>query len=314
MKNRRQLRLGTRGSPLALWQARWIAERLQETTQRSVELHVVKTVAEKFPERSLTAMGVGVFTRELDDVLLRGEIDLAVHSLKDVPSELHPQLTIAAVPLRASAWDAWISADGVKFGALPPGSRIGTASPRRQAQLLAYRRDLEFTPLRGNIDTRLEKMRQLGLGGIVLAQAGLERLGRGDLITEALELEYLVPAVAQGALAVMTRLDNLSLREELCALEDVQSRTCVDCERSFLQRLRGGCQVPAGAYARYVDGGRVHIVGALATTDGRTCLRDELEGASADAAALGALLAQRLIGAGGEAILAELRGGGAVES
>ena len=308
-----QLRLGTRGSPLARWQARWVAEKIASGGRREVELEIVKTAAEQFPETALskigalTKMGVGIFTAELDRALLEKRIDLAVHSLKDVPSALHPELSIAAVPERESPWDAFISRDGTRFEDLPEASRIGTSSPRRQAQLLWRRPDLEMVPLRGNVATRLSKVEERKLAGTVLAHAGLIRLGLEDQVTHLLEAEVLVPAVAQGALGVVTRAADDDVRGILSALDHRESRLCVEAERAYLRRLRGGCQVPAGALAEYDAGGdHLRLVAALAAPDGSRCIRGERTGPATEAEALGRDLAEELLGRGGDEILAAM--------
>lgn len=304
----RQLRLGTRGSPLALWQARWVAERVEAAGSCAVALEIVKTTADQFPEKALTQMGVGIFTAELDRALLERRIDFAVHSLKDVPSTLHPELAIAAVPERESPWDALISRDGTRLDDLPRGARLGTSSPRRQAQLRWRRPDLEMVPLRGNVQTRLRKVEEEGLAGTVLAHAGLRRLGKEDLITHLLESDVLVPAVAQGALGVVTRADDDETREILSTLEHRVSRVRVEAERGYLRRLRGGCQVPAGALAEHdATSDQLHLVAVLAAPDGSRCLRGERRGPASEAEQLGDSLAEELLAQGGQEILAEMK-------
>ena len=304
-----QLRLGTRGSPLALWQARWVAERVEAAGSCEVALEIVKTTAEQFPEKALTQMGIGIFTAELDNALLERRIDFAVHSLKDVPSTLHPELAIAAVPERESPWDAFVSRDGTRLEDLPRGARLGTSSPRRQAQLRWRRPDLEMVPLRGNVQTRLRKVEEEGLAGTVLAHAGLRRLGQEDVITHLLKTDVLVPAVAQGALGVVTRADDDDTREILSVLEHRESRVRVEAERGYLRRLRGGCQVPAGALAEHDSGGdQLHLVAVLAAPDGSRCLRGERRGPASEAETLGESLADELLAQGGQEILAEMTG------
>ncbi|MCH2374242.1 MAG: hydroxymethylbilane synthase [Planctomycetes bacterium] len=304
----RTLRLGTRGSPLARWQAEWIAERLRSEAGCDVELLVVKTTAEKFPEQHLASMGSGIFTKELDDALLKGNIDLAVHSLKDVPSQHHEDLHIAAVPERESPWDAFISRDGVKIEQIPKGATIGTSSPRRQAQLLAHRADLKVVPLRGNVQTRLRRVSELGLAGTILAHAGLKRLGREELISELFDSTVLVPAVAQGALAVMTRIDDTPVLNAVRPLDHAPSRIRISAERAYLRRLRGGCQVPAGALAEFDDqSGVLKLVGALAAPDGSRCLRGTHTGDAKSAEEIGTKLAGELLDQGGEEIITAMR-------
>ena len=313
-------KIGTRGSPLALWQAEWVGAALRSLhPDLAWEVVKIRTLAEKFPEREAAEIGIGIFTRELDEALLRGEIDLAVHSLKDVPTEVSSELVIAAVPERESPLDAFLSRDGTPLDELPRGAQIGTGSPRRRAQLLHRRPDLKVVPLRGNVQTRLRKMKELGLSGTILAHAGLKRLSEEGQITEVLSAAVLVPAVAQGALGIMARLDATEIRQALQALEHPPTRLRVLAERSFLRALRGGCLVPAGALA-WIDRdsksgplspeGRVErlkIVGLVAAPDGSACVRREISGSLKEAESLGTRLAQEVLDGGGAKILGSLR-------
>jgi hydroxymethylbilane synthase len=303
------LRLGTRGSPLALWQAKWVQDTLRETQpERPVEVVIVKTQAEKFPERDLPEIGVGVFTKELDDALERGDIDCAVHSLKDVPSELDPALRLVAVPARESPLDAFVSSDGTLLANLPKGAALGTGSPRRKAQLLAYRPDLRIVPLRGNVGTRLRKMKEQGLAGTILAHAGLRRLAQEDAITELLSPDVVLPAVSQGALAIVARKIDTETHALLATLDHPPSHGRVLAERGFLRTLRGGCQVPAGALATIeADGTSLRIQAVLAATDGSRLLKGEQRGHIDKGAALGASLGTELLEGGGEDILRVVR-------
>lgn len=302
------LRIGTRGSPLALWQADWTAHELRvRSPGRQVEIVKIRTLAEKFPDRAVAEIGVGIFTKELDEALLRGEVDLAVHSLKDVPSELHPELALAAVPERESPFDAWISAGGSPFASLPPGAKVGTGSPRRKAQLLRRRPDLEVVPLRGNVATRLRKIEEQGLAGTVLAHAGLRRLGEAGRITEILGVDLLVPAVSQGALGLVCLQTRADLREILAPLEHTPTRASVTAERAFLRRLRGGCQVPAGALATVETDGRLRLVAVIASPDGSRLVRGERSAALPAAESLGNELAAQLLEEGGAEILGKVR-------
>lgn len=316
----RPLRLGTRGSPLALWQARWAAQALDASGENGpVEVVVVRTQAEKFPDRELPEIGIGVFTRELDDALLRGDIDLAVHSLKDVPSELSPGLALVAVPERESPFDTFVSADGTPLAMLPTGARIGTGSPRRKALLLAYRDDLEVVPLRGNVGTRLRKIEAEGLAGTILAHAGLKRMGQEARITEILQAEILVPAVAQGALGIVARSDDDTTRARLAVLDHSPSHLRVLAERGFLRRLRGGCQVPAGALATLdpekpeptqEKNAQLRLQAVLAAPDGTTCVREVQIGGATAGEELGLRTAELLLDNGGREILHQLREAG----
>lgn len=302
----RTLRIGTRGSPLALWQARYVRDALLGLRDDlCFEIVEVKTLAERFPEREAAEIGTGIFTRELDDALMAGDVDFAVHSLKDVPSEIPEALVIAAVPERESPLDAFISADGTRLEDLPPGAGIGTGSPRRKAQILHRRPDCVVVPLRGNVATRVEKMRARGLHGIVLAHAGLKRLGEERLITELIPPRVLVPAVSQGALGLVARRRDAETLRALRALEHEPSRRRATAERGFLRRLRGGCHVPAGALAT-IEGDEISIAGVVAAPDGSSCVRGEVAGPVEDAEELGRLLADEILERGGATILREM--------
>lgn len=303
------LKLGTRGSPLALWQARWAAGVLRAAhAGLEVELVKIRTEAEKFPERAIAEIGSGVFTREIDEALLRGDIDLAVHSLKDVPTDLPPGIVIAAVPERESPLDAFISMDGIPLLELGRGARIGTGSPRRRSQILHRRPDLEVVPLRGNVETRIARARELGLAGTILAHAGLKRLGKESLITHLIEPDVLLPAVGQGAIAISARAEDEAILGLLSMLEHGPSRAAVTAERGFLRTLRGGCLVPAGALAT-LAGETLRIAGAIGSLDGRSLAQAEVLGGRDEAEALGERLAARVLAAGGGEILRALRGG-----
>jgi hydroxymethylbilane synthase len=305
------VKLGTRGSPLALWQAERVRALLVALHPGlEVEVVAIRTRAERFPERAIAEIGTGVFSRELDEALTSGAIDLAVHSLKDLPSAENPELSIAAVPERESPLDAWVSRDGARLDELPAGARVATGSPRRRAQLLARRPDLEVVPIRGNVDTRLRKLGEEGLAATVLAHAGLKRLGREDAITELLPPELMVPAVGQGALAVVVRRGDAAVEARVAPLDHGPSRQRVAAERSFLRKLRGGCQAPAGALATLAGEGsdaELTLDAVLATPDGATCLRARERAPARHAEEIGERAAAELLAGGGEAILAGIR-------
>jgi hydroxymethylbilane synthase len=303
------LKLGTRGSPLALRQARSVAEALR-AAHPAVEIEVVtiRTQAEKFPEKAVAEIGSGVFTKEIDDALLRGDVDLSVHSLKDVPTDLPAGIAIAAVPPRESPLDAFISVDGTRLLDLPRGARIGTGSPRRRSQILHRRPDLEVVPIRGNVETRIARARELGLAGTILAHAGLARLGKEGVITHVIEPDVLLPAVGQGALAIAARADDARVLALVSALEHAPTRAAVTAERAFLRALRGGCLVPAGALA-IAGGDAIRISGAVASADGRALVRADVEGTRDAPEAAGARLADRVLAEGGGDILRAFREG-----
>jgi hydroxymethylbilane synthase len=296
------LKIGSRGSALALAQADWVKRKLEETGLK-VEITVIKTSGDRFVDRTIQSLGgKGIFTKEIEDALLSGEIDLAVHSMKDLPTELPKGLAIAAVPQREDARDVLVSRKNIPLKNLPPGAQLATGSLRRKSQILNYRSNLSVVPIRGNVDTRLQKLFEQGLDGIVLAAAGLKRLGREDRITEYLTPDICLSAVAQGALAIETRDDGPS-RQSVAILHHVPSFTEVTAERAFLRKLGGGCHVPVAARA-FMDGELLNIMGMVAEPDGRRLCRDRIAGPKDQAVALGTELAERLIQAGAGRMLA----------
>ncbi len=310
----RSIRIGSRGSPLALWQAHSVRDHLSAAEPGlEVSIEIIRTAAEKFPETSPQAIGVGIFTREIDEELLSRRIDLAVHSLKDIPSELHPELTIACVPRRESPLDAFVGVGETRIlslANLPPGARVGTGSPRRKAQLLHLRPDLEIVPLRGNVDTRLRKARERNLAGTILAHAGLKRLGREEVIHHLISTDWLTPAVGQGALAIASRADREEMVQLARHLEHPNSRFRITAERAFLKRLRGGCQVPAGALAEILEKSgqpMLRLQGVLAMPDGSRCIRGRRWGKMEEAEEIGRSLADELMEQGGKEVLEAVR-------
>ena len=296
------LKIGSRGSALALAQADWVKRKLEESGLK-VEITVIKTSGDRFVDRTIQSLGgKGIFTKEIEDALLSGEIDLAVHSMKDLPTELPKGLAIAAVPQREDARDVLVSRENIPLKNLPPGAHLATGSLRRKAQILNYRSDLTMIPIRGNVDTRLQKLFEQELDGIVLAAAGLKRLGREDRVTEYLTPDICLSAVAQGALAIETRDDGPS-RQSVAFLHHAPSFTEVTAERAFLRKLGGGCHVPVAARA-LMDGELLNIMGMVAEPDGRRLCRDRIAGPKDQAVALGTELAERLIEAGAGGMLA----------
>ena len=295
-------RIGSRGSALALAQADWVKRKLDQTGLK-VEITVIKTSGDRFVDRTVQSLGgKGIFTKEIEDALLSGTIDLAVHSMKDLPTEVPKGLAIAAVPQREDARDVLVSRENIPLKDLPKGAQVATGSLRRRSQILNYRSDLTMIPIRGNVDTRLQKLFDQGLDAIVLAAAGLTRLGKEDRITEYLTTDICLSAVAQGALAVETRDDGPSV-QSVAFLHHDPSFTEVTAERAFLRKLGGGCHVPVAARAS-IEGELLNIVGMVAEPDGRRLCRDRIAGPKEHAAALGTELAERLIRAGAGAMLA----------
>jgi len=303
----RNLRIGTRGSALALAQANWVKSEIERCCPAAtVSLHIIKTSGDRFVEASLQAIGgKGVFTKEIEEALLEDKIDLAVHSMKDLPTELAPALAVIAVPEREDPRDVLVSRSGARLNELPAGARIATGSLRRKAQLLHHRSDLSIMPIRGNIDTRLKKLEAGEVDALVMAAAGLKRIKREDRICEFLPQEICVSAVAQGALAIEAR-DDQSLREELAFLHDEPTYLEVQAERGLLGRLGGGCYVPVGARAQ-VFGELMEINAIVADPGGGELCRAELAGLAVKAEELGKELADRLLNQGAQKILARVR-------
>jgi hydroxymethylbilane synthase len=301
------LRIATRGSALALWQANYIRERLAQLHGIESELVRIRTSGDKF-QRSSTAelsdQGVtkGIFIKELEEALLAGTADLAVHSMKDVPTENPGGLTFPAITKREDVRDCLISRDGAKLGDLASGARVGTGSLRRQAQLRHLRPDLELLDLRGNVDTRLKKVAAGEFDAIILATAGINRLGARDRITEILPSGMMLPAVGQGALGIEIRANDRDTLKLVAALDDPESHAAVTAERALLHELEGGCQVPLGAWARR-ENGELRLEAGVFSVDGKEFVRKELRGREEQAEDLGVRLGQILIEAGADRIL-----------
>lgn len=268
------VKIGTRKSRLATWQAEHIGQMLaQRWPDLQYRLELFDTTGDRIPDQPLPEIGgKGLFTQELEDALQRGDIHLVVHSLKDLPVEESPGLAMAAIPPRESAGDVLVSGRGYTLETLPKGARVGTSSLRRSAQLLHRRPDLEIRPLRGNIDTRIRKAYQGEYDAIVLAAAGVNRLGLQAQVTEELSLQVMLPAPGQGALAVQCRSDNAALLSLIQAIDHAETRAAVLAERAFLQGLGGGCSAPVAAYG-FVEAGLLHLEGLVASRDGREIIR-----------------------------------------
>ena len=305
---RTRVRIGTRGSQLALWQAGWVKEALEKSDPDvSVELIVIKTKGDKILDVPLAMVGgKGLFVKEIEEALLDGRIDMAVHSMKDMPAELPPGLSIGAVPQRENPLDVLITKSAKSLAALPEGARVGTSSLRRKAQLQHQRPDLQIEPLRGNLDTRLRKLAESELAAIVLAAAGVHRLGLAEKIATYLPTEIMLPAVGQGALCIEQRDGDPTITPLLKALDHGETRAAVTAERAFLHRLEGSCQVPVAAYAQLDEQG-LTLEGRVADTEGRRMIAGDIQGAPKDAPALGRRLAENLLGRGADQILEELK-------
>lgn len=290
-------------------QSEWVRTRLQELDPDiAISLQRIHTSGDKILDVPLAKVGgKGLFVKEIEDALLRGEIDLAVHSMKDVPTVLPAALDILCVPMREDPRDALISREGLRFTDLQPGARIGTSSLRRQAQLLYRRPDLTIDMLRGNLDTRLRKLREGQFEAIVLAAAGLRRLGWSEQITEYLEPDISLPAIGQGALAIEGRRDDEQVRVLVNMMNHAPTWTTVRAERALLHRLEGGCQVPIAAHA-VLNGDALRLDGLIAGVDGMRVVRDHVEGPASQPDALGVRLAERLLAQGGAVILKEIYG------
>jgi hydroxymethylbilane synthase len=297
------LRIGTRGSALALWQARSIARSLFETTGSEPEIVIIKTSGDNFQQTSFSQIGTkGVFIKELEDAMLEGRIDLAVHSMKDVPTELPEALTIAAIGKREDVRDALLSSPGATLESLPKGARIGTSSLRRQSQLLYARRDLRMLEIRGNVDTRIEKLKRGDYDAIVLAKAGLDRLGLSANISQVLSHEVSLPAAGQGAIGIETRKDDVETLRIAARLEDAETRSAVTAERSALAGLGGGCQLPIGAWGR-VENGKLSLDVVVLSPDGTQRVWQKDSGLPEEAEAIGKRVAQKLRDSGAASLL-----------
>ena len=302
-----KLTIGTRQSLLALWQSNHIAALLREKyPECEVVLKKIVTKGDRILDVPLAQIGgKGLFTKEIETKLADGTIDLAVHSLKDMPTVLPEGLCLTAITERANVGDAFVSNKYASFEELPLGAVIGTSSLRRKAQLLAARPDLQIMDLRGNVDTRLRKLDEGLYDAIILAAAGLERLGHGDRITALIPPDVCLPAVGQGALAIEARTADDEVRSMLEFLNDLPTKQSTDAERAFLGLLEGGCQVPIGVHAD-VAGEQIKIEAIIAALDGSTVLRDTITGKAEDAVALGQQLGKKMLAAGGQEILAAI--------
>jgi hydroxymethylbilane synthase len=302
-----KVKIGTRGSQLALWQTRWVKSQIENHHPGiEVEITIISTKGDRVLDISLPKLGEqgkGLFTKELEEAILEGRVDLAVHSLKDLPTELPNGLGIGAICEREDVRDALVAHASVKsLAALPARSVVGTSSLRRQAQLCRARPDLVIEPVRGNVDTRIRKLDEGSFDAIVLAAAGLHRLGHANRITEHFSEDFMLPAVGQGALAIETRSDDAVVNEIVHSLEHEATRLACTAERAFLKGLGGGCLVPIAAHAT-IEAGTMLLTGLVASPDGSEALRDRQIGPSSDAEEIGQRLADLLLSRGADRIL-----------
>jgi hydroxymethylbilane synthase len=300
-----RLRIGTRKSKLALWQANFIKEKLEKRGHK-VELVLITTSGDKIQDVPLAKIGgKGLFVKEIEEALMRKEIDLAVHSLKDVPMTLPEGLTIGAITERENPFDVLISLKGVHFEDLPQGAKVGTSSLRRQVQIKRRRRDLNVETLRGNVDTRLRKLQEGFYDAIILAYAGVKRMGMEDKITQV--LEDFIPAVGQGSLAIEIREDDRDVWQVVRDLDHTESRIRAECERAFLRELQGGCQVPIGAYS-WIEGDNILIKGFVSDLEGIKFIEGMKSAGMKCAEQIGVQLARELLSKGAEEILRGIYG------
>ena len=303
----RKIKIGSRGSPLALWQANWIKDQLESRNPDiPVEIVIIKTSGDKIQDVPLAKIGgKGLFVKELEEALLRKDVDFAVHSMKDMPIKFPFALCIASVTKRENPFDALISRNNIKLDDLPKGAKIGTGSLRRASQLLHYRPDLNLIPLRGNVETRIKKLETEGLDAIILATAGLIRLGWGDKISEIISPEILLPAMGQGAVGIEARKHDVDNQILLADMDDENTHLALDAERAVVTQLEGGCNVPIGAFAT-IEGNEMTLRGLVASLDGKTLYKKELKGDKVNAVALGNEMGNALLDMGGDKIMHEI--------
>jgi hydroxymethylbilane synthase len=302
----RHLRIGSRGSILARWQAEFVRKQLFQVTGVEAEIVIIKTSGDKMQQAPLTQIGgKGIFIKELEEALLEETVDLAVHSVKDIPTDTPGRLHFPAVCRRDDVRDCLVSNDGMTLAQLKQGARVGTSSLRRQAQLRHHRPDLDIRELRGNVDTRLRKVARGEYDAIVLSKAGLDRLGWSQKITEALSADVSLPAVGQGAIAIESRLKDQEATEVLGKLDDAETRTAIIAERALLSAMQGGCQVPLGAWAR-LERGELVMDAVVCSVDGVQYIRQKTNGPPEQAVPLGERMAQLLIEGGARSILNEV--------
>jgi hydroxymethylbilane synthase len=306
---RNQIRIGTRSSALALWQAEWVKSELEKKYPgTSVTLTKIKTTGDKILDVPLAKVGgKGLFVKEIEEAMLANEIDIAVHSMKDVPTFFPNGLHLSCITKREDPRDALLSRNKTIFKELPQGASVGTSSLRRQAQLMNVRPDFVIHQLRGNVDTRLRKLKEGQYDAIILAAAGVNRLGLAANVTEYLSPEISLPAIGQGALGIECRVDDRELNDMIAFFNHADSRTCVTGERALLRRLEGGCQVPIACYGE-MKAGRLHLTGLVGSVDGKRIIKEAIDGEPEKAEKLGVTLAETLLSRGADVILREVYG------
>ena len=304
----RKVRIGSRGSPLALWQANWVKDLLlKQHSDLDVDIKIIKTSGDKIQDVPLAKIGgKGLFVKEIEEGLLKHEVDFAVHSMKDMPIDFPINLCIACVTKRENPFDALISKNDIKLADLPKGAKIGTGSLRRMSQLLNYRPDLKLIPLRGNLETRLKKLDTEGLDAIILAAAGLIRLGWDDRITEIIPSDIILPARGQGAVGIEARKNDVENQILLADIDDEDTHYALDAERALVSQLEGGCNVPIGAFAT-LDADQITLTGLVASLDGKTLYKKEMTDIKTNAIVMGRKMGDELIGMGADRIMQEIQ-------
>jgi hydroxymethylbilane synthase len=306
---RKEIRIGTRASALALWQAEWVKSELEKKYPgMTVSLTKIKTTGDKILDVPLAQVGgKGLFVKEIEEAMLANEIDIAVHSMKDVPTLFPDGLHLSCITKREDARDALLTRNNMKFKDLPQGATIGTSSLRRQAQLMSVRPDFKIAQLRGNVDTRLRKLKEGQFDAIILAAAGVRRLGLAENVSEYIDPSISLPAIGQGALGIECRVDDRELNDLIAFFNHQDTRTCVTGERALLRRLEGGCQVPIACYGQMLNG-KLHLIGLVGSVDGKRIIKETIEGEADKAEKLGVTLAEKLLSKGADVILREVYG------
>ncbi len=303
----RKVKIGSRGSPLALWQANWVKDLLlKQHSDLTVDIKIIKTSGDKIQDVPLAKIGgKGLFVKEIEEGLLNRDVDFAVHSMKDMPITFPINLCIACVVKRENPFDALISRNDIKLADLPKGAKIGTGSLRRISQLLNYRPDFKLIPLRGNLETRLKKLDTEGLDAIILAAAGLIRLGWDNRITEIIPSDILLPAMGQGAVGIEARKNDVENQILLADMDDEDTHYALDAERALVSQLEGGCNVPIGAFAT-LDADQITLTGLVASLDVKIVYKKELTDIKTNAVAMGRKMGDELIGMGAGRIMQEI--------